>query len=475
MADVETIDHPRTARVVWSIPTLLAVVTVLLRLPAFFSPRNMVIDDGVYGVSVIDMRHGLAPYRDVFSAQGPLHFPLLYAGDLLGFRTINAPRITPVLCGVVASIAVWAIARRLTTPGVALVAGLLVATTGTMLWTTGQVTGDGPATALAVCAVWAALAYRDTPSLGRALLTGVAIGAALAVKPLVIAAAIPVGWWLWSRRRADHVGWAAFAAVATWLVAALPWGLRLVWRQSIKFNTGAGPRFSHVSQLRKLFSTLGSRDVVLLVAVGLGLVAALLAARRGADGIVGARRDDAVVIAAWTIATAALLVLEPAMYRNHLAAIVPPLALLFAVRPPPLRWLAVALIVCVPWGVVHLHDILWPGDLRGADAQVVAALRALPPGSQAISDMPGFVWRAGLSTPRLMNDASAKRIAQRSLTTQSISAAAATKENCAVVIWSSRFGRAVPGLRGALTSEGYTLRSRYGHNRELWMRTSCSS
>ena len=162
------------------------------------------------------------------------------------------------------------------------------------------------------------------------------------------------------------------------------------------------------------------------------------------------------------------------MYRNHLATIVPPLALLFAVRPPPLRWLAVALIVCLPWAVLHLHDILWPGDLRGADAQVVAALRTLPHESRAISDMPGFVWRAGLSTPRLMNDASAKRIAQRSLTTQSVAAAAATPENCAVVIWSSRFGHALPGLRSALTGEGYTLQRRYGRNRELWTKPSCA-
>src|SRR5438477_103899 len=97
---------------------------IVTRSPRLFSKRPS--DDGVYGVSVVDMRHGLAPYGGVFSAQGPLHFPLLYAGDLLGLRTINGPRVTPVLCGVVASIAVWAIARRLTTPAVALVAGLLV-------------------------------------------------------------------------------------------------------------------------------------------------------------------------------------------------------------------------------------------------------------------------------------------------------------------------------------------------------------
>ena len=70
-------------------------------------------DDGTYGVSVLDMRHGLAPYRGVFSAQGPLHFSLLYVGDLLGFRTIDGPRVAPMLAGIAATIAAWAIARRL--------------------------------------------------------------------------------------------------------------------------------------------------------------------------------------------------------------------------------------------------------------------------------------------------------------------------------------------------------------------------
>ena len=78
----------------------LALVTVVLRLPSFLSSRHLVFDDGNYGVSVIDMRHGLAPYTGVFSAQGPLHFPLLYAGDLLGLRTINGPRVTPLLAGI---------------------------------------------------------------------------------------------------------------------------------------------------------------------------------------------------------------------------------------------------------------------------------------------------------------------------------------------------------------------------------------
>src|ERR1700704_1736428 len=93
MSDPAGAAAPNRARApaAWYIGPLLAVLTVALRLPAFFASRHLLYDDGVYGVSVVDMRHGLAPYTGVFSAQGPLHFPLLYMGDLIGLRTLNGP------------------------------------------------------------------------------------------------------------------------------------------------------------------------------------------------------------------------------------------------------------------------------------------------------------------------------------------------------------------------------------------------
>ena len=102
---------PRVAG--WVIMSALAALAVAVRLPSFLSSRHLVFDDGTYGVSVLDMRAGLLPYREVFSAQGPLHFPLLYVGDLLGLRMIDGPRVTPMLAGIAATVGAWAIARRL--------------------------------------------------------------------------------------------------------------------------------------------------------------------------------------------------------------------------------------------------------------------------------------------------------------------------------------------------------------------------
>ena len=180
----------------------LALLALVIRLPMFFSPRHVLFDDGVYGATVLAMRHGARPFHEVFSPQGPLHLPILYAGDLLGFRTLNAPRVAPVLAGIAVTLAVWAAGRRLGASrwGAGL-AGGLAATTGTMLWTTGPITGDGIAVAFAAIAAWLALTYRDRPRWCARSRTGLAMGAALTVKVLVVPVALPVAWWLWSARR----------------------------------------------------------------------------------------------------------------------------------------------------------------------------------------------------------------------------------------------------------------------------------
>lgn len=464
----------------WRIALILVLLTVVLRLPAFLSSRHLVFDDGTYGVSVLDMRHGLAPYRGVFSAQGPLHFSLLYLGDLLGFRTIDGPRVAPMIAGIAATIATWAIARRLAGSTAGVIAGVLVATSGSMIWTTGQVTGDGIASALAVCAVWAAVAYRDDARLRNALITGAVMGAALAVKPLILPAAIPVGWWLWSRRRGDHLAAAVGAAIAVWLASALPWGLGNVWDQSVVYNGGAGPRYGKVSQLRKLSSTLSSRDLLVVGAVlftlGATIVIAVRARRGKGEGMqpLHASRADIAVIAVWTIVMALVLVFEPALYRNHFATIVPPLALLAAVLVRTPRVLVIVLILLIPWSAANLHDVLWPTGYRGASAQLMQQLRALPRNAEVISDEPGFVYRANLRTPKLLNDPSVKRIDQHLLTTPMIATAVRDHAVCAVVVWSPRFGRDLPGLPAALRAGGLEVAQQWSGNRALWLRPNCT-
>src|SRR6478672_4259033 len=95
--------------------TLLALGALVVRLPAFFSNRTLVVDEGVYSSAALAMRDGAVPYRDVFSAQGPLHLPLVYAFDLVGGRTLDSPRLLAVVSGIVVTLAIYATGRLIGT------------------------------------------------------------------------------------------------------------------------------------------------------------------------------------------------------------------------------------------------------------------------------------------------------------------------------------------------------------------------
>ena len=426
-----------------------------MRLPTYLSSRPLSFDDGVYGASTVALRHGQAPYRDVWSSQGPLHLPLLYVGDLVGMRTLDAPRTTAIISAIVTAVAIWACARLLgATDATALTAGLLVATTGTTLWAAGQITGDGPAVALSAVAVWCALRYRATPRMGWAVATGVAFGAALATKPIVIAALVPLAWWLAERRRLPDLLAATFAVPMTWFATALPWGLGRVWEQSVEYHRSAGPAYGVVTQTGKLAQTVATRDAILLVAVALGICVLTRSALR----------PDTIVLGTWAVVAATVLAFEKAMFANHVATLVVPLALIVARHPPPVRAFLVALLVLVPWQLANQRDILWPQRLTGVDAEVVADLRTLPPGSVVVADDPGLVWRSGMITPPLMSDTTDMRVLQGSLTTRDIVAAGA----CAVVITPAGFGTLLPDLRDALRTGKFTLQRAYGADREFW-------
>jgi 4-amino-4-deoxy-L-arabinose transferase-like glycosyltransferase len=440
----------------------LGAVAVVLRLPALLATRSLVFDDGVFASSALAMRRGELPFRDVFSSQGPVFLPLVWAADLVGLRTLDAPRLLGVAAGVLVTIAAYSCARRVTSRGHALLAAGLVTTSGSVLWVTGPVNADGPSLALSVLAVALALRTLDRagPRALDAVWVGLAGGAAASIKALSVPAVVIAGTvLLLTSRRLREPALAAGVAVAVYVVSALPWGLDRVWEQSFSYHNDARRLSARPDAAWKVITTLWDRDLFLVVALVLALATFVVARLAGTP----APRLDGkppigivvTVLALWAALVFAVLVWEPALFRAHVVHLVPPLALLASLRPPPWTVLAVAAVFTAPfWGIGN-REILWPSPYGGSEATLVDRLRDLPAGSLVISDDPGYAWRAGHAPPGELADPSFQRIERGDITESSLARAAASREVCGVVVTSARHFGSFPTLGTRLRAEGY--------------------
>jgi len=472
----------RSDRRIWYVDaSALAVVAALLRVPAFVTNRHLTYDDGFFGLSAIEMRHGVVPFKELFSPQGPLHLPLLYLADLVGLRTTNAPRVLPIVAGAAVTVATYAAGRRITSRFGAIVAAVLVTTSGSILWTTAGIASDGPALAFAVAAVAVGFAYQEEPTSTRAVIAGALVGAAVVAKALAAPAGLVVLLLLLSRRRTRDLAYAAAAAAVVVLGATLPWGAGRVWDQSVAYNRNASRITSYWGAVSKAWHTLVDRDPIVLVAVGLALAIVVLArvawVRTAAPSAPAAPSGGrllfrpATVLVVWLAGQFALLVYEPAFWRPHVAFLIAPLALLVGLRPPPLAVLLVGAVVVLPWYLGNVNPMLWPDPYTKQEQAAVDGLRALPAGSLALSDEPGFLWRAGRLTVPYFDDSSIKRIEQGQITAAKVGDAAARPDVCGVLVWTSRYGDLDLGPR--LTAAGYQVAARYGGPRVLYEKADC--
>lgn len=448
--------------------TMLGLLAILLRLPAFLADTALHFDDGTYGLSAVAMRSGNAPFISVYSSQGPVFLPLLHVFDVLGFERMDSPRVLPVLAGAAIAIGVYRIASMLTDRGGALLAGGLAAASGVVLWTTAPITSDGVALTFAVWAVAEALNHRSRPATHRAVVVAILIGAAVGTKSLLSGPAILVAWLIvaGSRRWRDTVV-VPLVAAAFALASAVPWGVRAVYEQSIAYHSTVEGRHDVLANWHKAMSTLGRRDLTLLVLAAAAVVAAIAA---------WLRRDRTAPSAPptplldrwfggdrflwwWLLACFVTLAIDPAMWRNHVNILAPPLVLLVACHRPSWRVVAVVLAVTVPLQMVSLRALYRPEPYRGPAAVALRAARDIPPRSWALTDTGGYVWRAGRATAPWYVDPSILRIETPvdsiRITSASIARVASRPRVCLVLITSPVRWGSFADLPGRLAERGY--------------------
>jgi hypothetical protein len=471
--------RPARQRTAGFVPVTLGAVGValVLRLPPLLARRPLAFDDGVYGASAIAMRHGDAPFRDVFSSQGPLFLPLVWLGDLLGGRWLGAPRVLPVAAGIALVVLAAMLARHVADIGGVAAAAAIVATSGVVLVATGSIESDGVVGALGAGAVVAAAATSGPVIVA----VGALAGAALAVKSLMAIPPVLAALWLVATRR----GWRATAlvvaiAAAVVVVTALPWDLDDVWRQSVALHLDGGTQLTPGHNVANIVHDLRRFDRLLLVSAAIAVALTLAALLPRAFGVRDpwkgtgpAHQNQRVVVATaiWLVSALAVLVGNGPLFTHHMGVIVVPAAVLVAtvVSRQPLALLLLVLVL--PWQLDALRFEWHVGDLTPNEALVLHDLRTLVPADRiVITDWPGLAWWADRRTLGDLVDPSVVRIDAGSLTTADVVEATAAPGVCAVLFWSTRFDL----LHVQSQLRGYVEVAHYSDTRRLWLRDDCS-
>jgi hypothetical protein len=459
----------------------LGVASLLLRLPGFFAERHLTFDDGVFGASAVAMRHGGVPFRDVFSSQGPLFLPLLWVADLAGLRRLDSPRLLSVAAGLVLVAAVYLAGRTIADRAGALLAAGLTTACASVLWVTGPLAADGVALAFAAITMVLVLRWRGDLTVPRAIWIGLAVSAAISVKSLIGVVLLPVAVVLLAGRRLAPIVAGAAAAGAFHLVLWLPWGPGDVWDQAYQYHLDVAGDRTPLANLKKTLSTLGDRDLPLVVCALAAVVCVVVVSRRrerqpardaGLERWGRLGRDPDVLLWLWTGAVVLMLLGEHPMWRPHVSHLIPPIALLVARHRPPTKLLALAALVVVPYHVVHAWEVLDPTPFRGTSAEEVAALRRLPAGTLAIRAAPGRGGGPAGPPPDDLVDASLLRIETGRMTEASVAEAAAQPDVCAVVVRSEVRWGSFEGLPDRLRALGYARTIRDVGPRALWRKTS---
>ena len=294
-------------RMRWVDVAALALLALVVRLPAYVADTGLTFDDGVFANSAIAMRDGgVAVPRRVLEPG-----PALPAAGRTGRPGRACGRSTRLGCSQW-SRAWWRSSPptgpplRLTDRVGALLAGGLLAVSGGLAWVTGPLAADGPALAFAALTMGLTLRQRDAPTrlaggaARRRARRGAVDQVARGADPRAGRAgpagpggvrgtpASPA-----TRPALLHGVIAAASALAVFLAVTVPLGVAEVWDQSVVYRTDAAADRDIPATAAKLVSTLWDRDLATLFLVGaVALVCGVIARRRTGSARVAVVDDD---------------------------------------------------------------------------------------------------------------------------------------------------------------------------------------
>ena len=445
----------------WWIEPLVAVplvgLAVALRL-VNLGVYSGLFDEGIRVEQLFLMSNGYRPFRDIYAAQGPLLLDLLHPWFVLFGQDLAAARLAVGVYSLVGLAAAYWVARLVGGPVAAVAALLLLVVSPLYLEGSRIALAEVPAMAPAILAVGTAILYARSGSRGLLVATGLLLATSLLIKPITLAAGVPVGLAVLSRGRAAFKDGLILGLLvaATMLAVVFMVGLAGVLEQIVAYRMDSVKRsdWSIWKNRLALARALSFEPPALL---SMALLAGVLALAR--------RRLAEALLVAWAVASVGLLLFYSPLHGKHAVVMLPPYAILAGVglalavrlarssRRPLVRvGVAVALVGLAGWYAASAPAVMaQSGQLLKvtADTDVdpaleqyadaVSVIRSLTtPRDFVVTDHPYLPFLAGRLVPPELVDTSKSRIESRSLRANDAVTIAAGYEPRLIVLWTDR-------------------------------------
>jgi len=427
----------RAAGRTWAAPAGVAVITLfaIATRAGMLGGPQIDYDEGVYWQSLRALAAGHPLFSSVYSSQPPGFLLLLTPFyDILGHSLAGA-RVGVALFSLLGIAAAYVASSSLAGRSAGLMAAAILVADPLYLRQSVTVQADGPAVALALCAVAAAAVGRGSHgnrSVAFPLASGALLGLASTVKLLALPALLPVVLLLAPSR--SRVGAAAVGAGLAVSVVLLPFvgDLGLVARQSVGLHlSGSAGSLTSAADLW----SLARWEIPLTIAAGISLV-------------VHRPRRDLLIATAWLgLALAALIFIRP-LWPHHLLVVSVPMALLAAPLVADLaKRRSVLLLVGALAAGGSSVAIVISQQLTTSRSAIDRLAQLTRPGEEVITDDPFGAALADRDTPPELVDTSLVRIRSGDLTLATLERIAARDRIRILVLASGRLVQ-LPGLRG---------------------------
>jgi hypothetical protein len=434
----------------------ILVVAAFMRLVRL-SGTSGDLDEGIRGIQLLLMAAGYRPMQEIYSSQGPLLLDMLYPLYRLFGETLGAARLAVGVYSLFGILGIYWVARAVGGPVGGMTAAVLLTLSPNYLRISRQALAEVPALAPAILAVAAAFEYQRSGRRVWLIVSGVLLGVALLVKPIVVAAVAPVALaaLLGPRIGIRPVFLVGIVALAVVVGIVLSTGFSTVVDQMIDYRLKSreASGWSLSENWKVVRGTLIGRDQVGLFALGAaGALLALMLKPRQALPYVG-----------WIAATAAILAVYAPLFPKHVVIAIPPLVAVAgagigaawqSMRERRLAGMGGVVILAGPillyaWslpaiaalnvGFMNL-DPGFEGQRFARTADIAATIAAVTRrGDFVITDEPEQAFHAQRLVPPKLADTSSSRVRARELTGETIVTAANSYDVKLVALSSDRF------------------------------------